>query len=401
MNAFLLTCNKVPVSLLVLAAATLCADAEPFVPRDDAMVLEHVPSRRDPVARELRELYARLSVNRTNLGLALDLARRYVALNRADGDPRYLGRAESVLAPWWDDPQPPVDALVLRATVKQSRHDFDAALRDLDLAVHLAPADAQAWLTRATVLTVRGEYAQARLCCLALARTAPELVVMTASASIASLTGQGERSCMAIRQMLERNSSAGLSEKLWALTVCAEIRARLGRAAEAEVLFRQALALGRRDIYLLGAFVDFLLDHQRPEQAAALLQNETRVDGLLLRLALAEAAQENASRGCAEHVRDLKERFAEAHLRGDFVHQREEARFTLHLLHQPARALELAKANWAVQREPADVRILLEAALAAKCPGAAEPAVRFVRKSGLEDVRVLELCRKLAASEAK
>ncbi len=52
--------------------------------------------------------------------------------------------------------------------------------------------------------------------------------------------------------------------------------------------------------------------------------------------------------------------------RGDTVHRREEARFALWLDDDPARALALARENWDVQREPADLRILAEAAAAAK-----------------------------------
>ena len=43
------------------------------------------------------------------------------------------------------------------------------------------------------------------------------------------------------------------------------------------------------------------------------------------------------------HLASLQARFEAGHLRGDFVHQREEARYTLELLHQPAAAL-LARA---------------------------------------------------------
>jgi tetratricopeptide (TPR) repeat protein len=402
MNALLSRCNKavwLAAALLAVTAGT--ATAEPFIPRDDSVVLEHVTSRHDPAARELRDLQVRLSTNPTNLAIATDLARRYIELNRAEGDPRYLGRAQSALGPWWDQPQPPVDALVLRATLKQSLHDFPAALLDLDLAVHLAPDNAQAWLTRATILTVRGEYSQARRCCLALARLAPELAVITASATIAGLTGQAERSCTALRQTLDRNGSSPAEEKLWALTVCAESWARLGRVAEAETSFRQSLGLGVRDVYSLAAYADFLLDLGRPEEAAALLRNETRVDGLLLRITLAEAAEHKPPASLKRHVENLTERFAAARLRGDFVHQREESRFALHLLKDPSQALRTAQANWSVQHEPADIRVLLEAALAARDPGSAASAVRFVEDSRLEDVHIRQLCDELKRLEAR
>ncbi len=75
-----------------------------------------------------------------------------------------------------------------------------------------------------------------------------------------------------------------------------------------------------------------------------LLKDETRADALLLRLAVAEAAIAPQSATLQTHVATLKARYESGHLRGDFVHQREESRFTLQLLNQPHDALKLAQA---------------------------------------------------------
>ena len=56
---------------------------------------------------------------------------------------------------------------------------------------------------------------------------------------------------------------------------------------------------------------------------------------------------------------------AAAEMRGDTVHQQEEARFALHIKNDAKNALRLAGENWKVQREPRDAQIFLEAALAA------------------------------------
>ena len=58
-------------------------------------------------------------------------------------------------------------------------------------------------------------------------------------------------------------------------------------------------------------------------------------------------------------------------------------------------ALAAALENWTVQREPADARLVLEAALATGDPDAAEPVARFVRDSRLQDVRIDFLLRQL------
>src|SRR5262249_28550584 len=155
----------------------------------------------------------------------------------------------------------------------------------------------------------------------------------------------------------------------------AELAARQGHALAAEARYRQALALGRPDGYLLGSYADFLLDAGRRDEVVALLQGETAADNLLLRLAEASG----------EHVEELAARYAASRARGDRIHLREEARFTLRLRHDARAALALALENWAIQREPADARVLLEAARAAGDRDAARPALAWLRESGLED----------------
>jgi hypothetical protein len=75
-------------------------------------------------------------------------------------------------------------------------------------------------------------------------------------------------------------------------------------------------------------------------------------------------------------------------MRGDSLHRREEARFTLHVLKQPHEALRLARENWAAHREPWDARIYLEAARAAGDPGAARPVLDWLREHRVQDVRL-------------
>jgi hypothetical protein len=118
------------------------------------------------------------------------------------------------------------------------------------------------------------------------------------------------------------------------------------------------LDLGIRDVYLLGAFADFLLDQGRYEEARDLLNGDTRAETLLLRLALAEQPLNSAHR--QDRAQQIRAQFAAEWARGDELHLREEARFTLHLLNQPVKALRIALRNWDLQREPADSRIVTE-----------------------------------------
>jgi hypothetical protein len=85
---------------------------------------------------------------------------------------------------------------------------------------------------------------------------------------------------------------------------------------------------------------------------------------LLLRYAEALKLSQHAQ--AKDYADQLQQRFASAALRGDRSHEREQARFALHVQNNATAALPLAQENWQTQKEPADLRILLEAAIAAK-----------------------------------
>jgi len=360
------------------------AEGAPYVPAAGSVVLEAPDAGGGPKARELTGLRTSLAADPENLSLAVRVARLDIEEARARSDPRFLGYAQAALAPWWDVAEPPAPVLLLRATIRQSTHDFERALVDLDRLVTITPDDPQAWLTRSVVLAVRGRYDEARASCAPLrGRTSP-LVVAVCSASIDGVTGDAagayERLSAAARQ------SPRPEERSWAASILGEIAVRRGDVPAAEESFKAALASDPDDAYVLGAYADLLLDEGRPAEAATLVRERTVNDALLLRLALAETAMHR--RNADELVRDLSARFDASHLRGDTVHRREESRFALGLLHDAPRALELAKANWDVQKEPWDVRVLLEAAAAAHDTAAAKPALDFLDRNHLEDPRI-------------
>lgn len=365
--------------------------AEPYRPNNDAQVLEGLSFRAiDPVAREIRALRNSLAADPRNLDLAVQLAARYIERGRSEGDPRFLGQAQAVLLPWWNEPMPPPAALLLRATIRQNGHEFDQALADLDQVLAAQPTNAQGWLTKASILQVQARYDDARRACHPLGRLAPRHVLLTCLSDIAGLTGQAAKSQQLLTGLLN-DPTISDRERIWISTVLAETAARTGDVTTGERYFSEAVKTGVKDQYLLGAYADFLLDQGRHREVVALLRHETRADGLLLRLALAEEAL--GLMISSDRVASLAARFAAGRARGTNVHVREEARFTLALLRDPQQALQYAQANWKVQREPADARILLESALAAGNREAAQPALDWLSSNHVEDLRLQRLAQ--------
>lgn len=386
--------RTVLVAALAAAATSPGSWAAPFVPASDQQVLERLPARAaDPRQRELRDLRAQWRAQPNDAAAAVRLARRYVEEAGAEGDPRYIGYAQATLGFWWTAPDPPTDVRVLRAVLRQFGHEFDAALADLAAATRAEPSHGEAWAWQVAIHLVQANYPGAREACERLAALAEPLIGAACRAQVDALTGRAGPAAESLHAALRRDRKASPAQRLWSLTRLAEIEERRGRFAAAEAAFREALALGRPDVYLQAAYADFLLDRGRPAEVIALLQGKERSDLLLLRLAIAAKASGDAK--AAEWRQALVARFDAARLRGDALHQKEEARFALAVLGEARRALELARTNYTLQREPADARVLLEAAIAAREPAAAEPALRWLATNGVESTVLRSLAARL------
>ncbi len=313
------------------------------------------------------------------LPAALQLARRQVETSRRRGDPRFLGRAQAALAPWWDQAAPPDEVLLLRATIRQGLHDFAAARGDLDLLLGHRPDDAQALVTRAVVAMVTGDVARASADCARLGELQGDLLALACAAPLASRGGGARIAFERLGQLL---AGARGPVVAWATTARGELARQLGDDREAERLLRQALTLSPGDPYTLVVLADLLLDAGRADEVDALLRDET-AETLVLRRAIA-LHRLGRPEATALAVR-LRAEIDASLARGDDTHLRERARYFLDVDRQPARALAAAVGNWNLQREPIDVRTLLEAAAAASQPLAAAPALAWLEVGAIDD----------------
>ena len=382
---------------LGLVAAMLLhgtAQSAPRVPKADSEVLERLPLKAsDPVGRELRALRARLNEAPDDPERAVALARRYFDIAGAEGDPRYIGYAEAVLRPWAGKPDAPVEVVFTAALLKQYRHRFAEAMADLDAVLDRDPGHGEALSWKWALHMVQAEYDEARAVCERRRPVASALALTACFATVDGVTGKARPSYASLQAALAQDPKRDAEFRQWILTRLGELALRGGEPASAERHFREAIATGVIDGFVLAAYADLLIDAGRPAEVVSLLKDWTRSDILLLRLALAERALGSPS--AAAHAEALANRFADATLRGDRLHLQEEARFELQLRHDAARALELALENWREQREPRDARVLMEAALAARRPDAAQPALEWMRRTGYEETRYRALVEQL------
>jgi hypothetical protein len=379
----------------LLAGLATAAQAAPFAPVSDSEIVQKLPARWDAAARQQRDAWAR---DPQQLPLALATARAAIDRARLQGDPRELGLAQAALAPWWSMAQPPAAVRLLRATLLQSQHRFDAALQDLaallqDRSAPLA-VQAQAGLTQVAVLQVTGRLSEAMQACTALRAPrfdalGPALSVpaRACAAELRSLRGQPAQAAAELAQLAHEAPG-----DRWLALLRAELAQRMGDDAAAQARFREAVA-GDAAVYAVAAYADWLLERGRERAVLELLRSHdaAEADALALRRAIALHRLHDPRALAAAAA--LAAQFDAARRRGENLHAREQARLALDVQGQPERALSLARDNWARQKEPADAVLLLRAAVAAGQPTAADALRAWTSDPAAIDVRLATVAK--------
>jgi Tfp pilus assembly protein PilF len=386
-----------------LSAAPCRADQEsPYIPSSDETVLQTVPTISDPRVRAFQALRSEQAGRPQDMALAVKLSVAYLDYGRDTGDARYLGRAAAVIAPWMSLHPVPGPVLLVHATILQSKHHFAAARAELTELIQRQPANAQAWLTLATVAQVQGDFATARQACRYLLSGGDLFVPLVCLASLNSVTGHAAISARVLKALWPQARTQPPAVQSWMQGIMADTAKYLGDAAAADRHFQQALQLAPGDNFLLADYGDFLLDQHRPRAALELVKDYSASDTSFLRQVYAEIAL-HSPRAQADSEQ-MARRFAALETRGSRTYRREEAGFVLYVRHDPARALKLAEENWTVQRAPEDMRVFLNAALAAGDPGAAQPVLDQIGRSHFQYSIVVNLAnqvrRALAGSPA-
>lgn len=384
---------------IVLALVCKAASAAPFTPANDNEVVERLPaSASDPSVRRVDSLRKQLAARPNDNALRLEIARRYFDLAMAQGDPRYVGYASAAIAPLAASSANDAQYWLVKGLVQQYSHDFKGALESLAKARELDPQAIEATAWRSAIFMVQANYSDALSECTRLVPNAHPLHAQGCTAYVQASTGQLAPAFDALGKALAAAGPISPELALWTHTRLAEMAIRLQRFAEAEAHFKQALALGVTDQFLLGAYADFLLQQKRPAEVLALLAGWERSDILLLRLALAARAANDPR--AADWASQLRDRFAAAALRGDRLHEQEAARFELDIEGNPKKAVDLATRNYEAQKEPRDAEILMRTALAARQPRAATPAVAWLRDNKYEDPQLAAMADKLTTPGA-
>ena len=366
--------------LMLVVTGLLCgsAQAAPFRPANPELVLLELPPRAD--LADLRRLDAEYRREPRDPDRLERQIGAQLATGRRLSDPRYFGQAEALLTAWRADParNQTIGLAIAWADIQQHRHDYVAARATLDRILTTTPGSAQARLMRAQLGLAEGRLDEARRDCAALVREAG--IGVGCLAQVLGMNGSLDRAAALMDRALLTAGHDGATLS-WMLTARADMAARAGDAR-----FRQWLEQAHRadpdDQYARLALADALIAAGAAGDARALVAAGPRSDAALLRLAIIGA---RGSAGASAEAAELQARYAEAEARGEQVHLRDLARFRLDVQHDLHGALAAARENFHLQRETADVRILLEAAHAAHDRSAAGELLEWRRRTGFED----------------
>jgi tetratricopeptide (TPR) repeat protein len=357
---------------LVLGATVLAhAAGRDLVPTSDAQVIVNLP--------------ARVPASASTPEAAAIAARQAISLARETADTRYLGRAQAILARWWDQPDAPTELAVLQATVLQSRHAFDAARSVLNQTLKRDANHAQGWLTLATLERVAGNYPAALTACSQVARAGAVLYAAACQLETSSLQGrydEARRGLDALRLQTPDAATQG-----WLLSLQAESEERAGRDVQALSDYQTSLALAP-DGYTTLAAADLLLRMGRADEAQKMLAGQPNSDAILLRRA--HAAKMLNSPSWPSMAKELQDRFVALDKRGDnpATHARELALAHLWLEADGTRALQAAKLNLTLQKEPFDWWLAMASAELAGQPSELERLRQQLAATGLRDARL-------------
>ena len=361
-----------------------CLAASALQPLRDDEVLEVLPavtrSRPPQQAAALAPAPAA-----PNPAAALKQAREDISVARQTGDTRYWGRAQAALAPWWDRPDAPADLAVLQATVQQGRHEFAASRTVLASALARAPGHAQGWLNLASLERLSARYSEAMAACDAVARANETLYAEACRLETGSLQGEHQKAAQGFEVLLKQTQDPG--QRSWLLSLLAESLERAGRDAPAADAYMRSLA-AQPDLYTAIAYSDLLLRTGKNSQALQVLAPLPETDAVVLRRAaawkrLGDVRWKDERKMLGERVEDLRRR-------GDdpALHGRELALAALWLDEDAARALQAAKSNLLLQREPIDWWVAMQSARLAGNGAALAEIGQSIAAAGLRDARL-------------
>lgn len=363
--------------LLIAWVGASVAKAGPYQPLLDNEIIETLPNGFSSLRAQMK----------SPLQNPLAIAREHIRFGQSFLEPRYVQSARTIVQPATAS----LEKELLLGIIEQYLHDFPTAVSHFRAALQIDPENLEAIVQLGMIHTVKGELASAR----ELFSRHPKLLGteegFVCLCIISSLSGDLQPSYRLLESAVGRNKFTP-EKAAWVNASLAEMAIRLGDMPAARGWLERALLAQPDSLAILAQWFDFCLATKDYASVAAHPFFARITAPLSLRLRQAIALEKLGQLSPGDPLRAELEAWL---FNGEERHAREQARFLLELKHDYESGLKIALRNFQVQREPADVLLILEAANGTGRVGDLKDVLLWMRQTKLEDSRASALLAQL------
>ena len=367
------------------------------IPADHQVILKIDAESSNTLNGELSQAMGAWRARPDDVVLATTAARHAFVAALDQGDARWLGNAQAVLARWWKQADVvPAETLFVRGLVRQGLHDFAGAQIDIARAIEKDPQQPEYWSWHLAIDMVQARLQQAQKTCDQIGERFGEIEQQSCQAVLHYRTGHPQRAIALFNRLARHPDQQGPRAKEWiAFHLGEAYRVAGDRQRAVRVWLSHMQEANQQPHAMLVSAVELLNDLGRHEEAFTLNRRKARSDALLVQaIRTAQALQRPEADALVD---EFKRRLAYQQQRGDLLNERPVIAFQLDVYDQPDQALALAESAWATQREPADAVLFARAAVRVKSGSAAKTLLAWRAETGYREPQLERLFTDLQA----
>ena len=321
--------------------------------------------------------------------------RQYIGHGINHADSQSLGLAQGLINAW-QGTQLPLELRVLRATIAQQKHQFQAAIEDLSFVLKRQPDHSQARLIRAAIYLATGNFALAESDCRATALIVDPIVTANCLAQALGPRGQAKNMIDRLDALLAVNLDIDPALKREVLTTQGDLFMVLNDLRLAYQAYAEALEISPQHPYLQAQIRDILIQRgDYPLLLASLAAQQNTLNKRVYQSIaeykipseLANSSGLNAvDQTPLESVALLREELRLLDLSNTADTAKYWAAYYFYIEQNYQEALRFAVINWQTQQSLSDARLLKMTATAAKDDDQLSALQTWLKERGVFDL---------------
>lgn len=364
-----------------------------FRPSGNTVVLKSAISNQPLGSESFKAVEAAWRSQPQNIQAATAYARAVFILGLNEGDLRWYGSAKAALLPWWQDTKIPAETLFMRGLVKQGFHEFEAGLKDIDLAIAQNPQKTEFWSWRFTLNLLKSDLKGAEKDCQQIEIHSGRLEALLHRAVLQYRTGQSELAIRSLKEILQNAAFAKQTDLEWLNFQLGEAYRVAGQYALAISVWKKQLSLTPQSHLIRLSLAELLNQQGLFADAQKVTRIDTPSDALLVQALLADRGLKN--RNEVKLAKLIEARLATQALRNESLIERPKLIYLIDYGKDPMTGLKLSIDNWQLQQEPRDAVLFVKAALLTHQAPLAEPVLAWAEKTKYTDPELAALLLQL------